>query len=273
MHFGFAGTTNLDRGFTGQEYDEETGLNYFEARYYNPSTLRFVTQDPSHIYLGHQAFGNIIGVDKKQILLDPQQLNSYSYVRNNPVNLTDPSGKIPIPNQVATWEEISVFLQSDNIQKEHTYFKNASSIYDLSKKFIHLQPNDTRHNPRYLYTEKRGWLDMKHVFASTAATLLSGPANSFIGGVGVEIYQSFTAQKSSFSYEDIPSNFVGAEFGTHLTKKILLNQIDMDNFNKEVVKEFETFIKKYKPKDPQKASNIKNLDNKPKKPKKSKKIR
>ena len=87
------GTLNAKRGYTGHEEDVDTGLVYAEARYYSPTTQRFTQQDPSHVYLGSQNFNNIIGIDRKTILLDPQQLNSYSYVRNNPITLSDPSGK------------------------------------------------------------------------------------------------------------------------------------------------------------------------------------
>jgi len=61
--------------FTGKERDSESGLDNFGARY-NASTMgRFMTPDPMG---GHQE--------------DPQTLNRYSYVRNNPLNLTDPKG-------------------------------------------------------------------------------------------------------------------------------------------------------------------------------------
>jgi len=70
----------------------DTGLVYAEARYYSPTAQRFFQEDPSHVYLGHQGFSALIGIDRRQILLDPQQLNSYSYVRNNPVTLVDPDG-------------------------------------------------------------------------------------------------------------------------------------------------------------------------------------
>jgi len=33
-------------GFTGREYDEETGLYYYRARYYDPETGRFISKDP-----------------------------------------------------------------------------------------------------------------------------------------------------------------------------------------------------------------------------------
>lgn len=61
--------------FTGQEKDLETGLNYYGARYYNSHITRFTQADTllSDPY-------------------DPQQLNRYSYVRNNPLKYTDPSG-------------------------------------------------------------------------------------------------------------------------------------------------------------------------------------
>lgn len=61
--------------FTGKEKDAATGLSYYDARYYN-STIRHFTQPDT-------LFPNIY---------DPQQLNRYSYARNNPLTYTDPSG-------------------------------------------------------------------------------------------------------------------------------------------------------------------------------------
>jgi len=61
--------------FTGKERDAESGLDNFGARYNASSMGRFMTPDPLG---GHQE--------------DPQTLNKYSYVRNNPLTLTDPTG-------------------------------------------------------------------------------------------------------------------------------------------------------------------------------------
>ncbi|WKZ20521.1 MAG: RHS repeat-associated core domain-containing protein [Candidatus Jettenia sp. CY-1] len=61
--------------FTGQEYDAETELYYYNARYYDPKLARFVTADT-------------IVPD----LTNPQVLNRYSYVINNPLLYTDPTG-------------------------------------------------------------------------------------------------------------------------------------------------------------------------------------
>src|SRR6266699_425175 len=61
--------------FTGKERDSESGLDDFGARYNTSSVGCFMSPDPLG---GHQE--------------DPQTLNRYSYVRNNPLVLTDPTG-------------------------------------------------------------------------------------------------------------------------------------------------------------------------------------
>ncbi len=61
--------------FTGQELDAETGLYYYGARYYNPQLGRFISADS-------------IVPDPA----NPQAQNRYSYVINNPLLYTDPTG-------------------------------------------------------------------------------------------------------------------------------------------------------------------------------------
>ncbi len=75
-----AGGTGTTHKFTGKERDAESGLDDFEARYDSSSLGRFMSPDP--IYL------------EANRLIDPQSLNLYSYVRNNPINLTDPTGML-----------------------------------------------------------------------------------------------------------------------------------------------------------------------------------
>jgi len=69
---GGIGATSLN--FTRQHLDS-TGLLYYHARYYDPALARFLSPDTVTADPG-----------------DPQQLNRYSYVRNNPVRYNDPSG-------------------------------------------------------------------------------------------------------------------------------------------------------------------------------------
>jgi RHS repeat-associated protein len=67
----------LRKKFTGYEKDQETGLDFAEARYYNNQHGRFTAIDP------------LLASGKSA---DPQTFNRYVYVGNNPVILTDPSG-------------------------------------------------------------------------------------------------------------------------------------------------------------------------------------
>ena len=65
---------NVPYKYTGKELDN-TGLYYYEARYYDPTLGRFISADTI-----------VPGV------YDPQSLNRYSYVQNNPFSYTDPTG-------------------------------------------------------------------------------------------------------------------------------------------------------------------------------------
>ena len=61
--------------YTGQVYDKETGLYYYNARFYDPEDGRFLTQDT---YRGEQ--------------MEPGTWHLYIYCANNPINSVDPSG-------------------------------------------------------------------------------------------------------------------------------------------------------------------------------------
>jgi RHS repeat-associated protein len=67
---------------TGKERDSESGLDEFGARYYASPLGRFMTPDwaTTPIDVPYADFGN------------PQSLNLYSYVKNNPTTTRDPDG-------------------------------------------------------------------------------------------------------------------------------------------------------------------------------------
>jgi RHS repeat-associated protein len=69
--------------FTSKERDNETGLDYFLARYYSSSQGRFTSADEPF-------------ADQRQS--NPQSWNSYSYVKNSPCNNIDPNGKCSVPS-------------------------------------------------------------------------------------------------------------------------------------------------------------------------------
>lgn len=64
--------------YSGEYWDNTTGLQYLRARWYDPGTARFMGEDT---YKGE--------------LSDPLTLNLYTYVANNPLSYVDPSGYDP----------------------------------------------------------------------------------------------------------------------------------------------------------------------------------
>ena len=70
-----AGTSPTDYTFTGQRWDSGLGLLDYRARFYDPVLGRFVSADTLVPEPGN-----------------PQDLNRYAYVRNNPLRYTDPTG-------------------------------------------------------------------------------------------------------------------------------------------------------------------------------------
>lgn len=67
--------------FTARESDTETNLYYFRERYYDPQPGRFLSEDPAWFDAG---------------------IDFYTFVRNNPINFTDPSGLYTTSPEVPT---------------------------------------------------------------------------------------------------------------------------------------------------------------------------
>jgi RHS repeat-associated protein len=63
---------NSRYGFTGRESGDVAGLMYYRARWYDPDLGRFMSEDPISFRGG--------------------DINLYGYVKNNPINFTDPTG-------------------------------------------------------------------------------------------------------------------------------------------------------------------------------------
>ena len=75
VHLSSTGTASNPYRYAGYIFDEETGLYYLKARYYDPETARFLSEDT---YLGQAG--------------DPLSLNLYAYVKYNPLKYYDPTG-------------------------------------------------------------------------------------------------------------------------------------------------------------------------------------
>jgi RHS repeat-associated protein len=78
----YTNTCTQNFKFTGKERDTESGLDDFDARYYNSRVGKFMSPDWSAVPMGvpYADPGN------------PQSLNLYTYVVNNPLRYVDPTG-------------------------------------------------------------------------------------------------------------------------------------------------------------------------------------
>lgn len=77
--------------FTGREYDPQTGLYFYRARYYDPVEGRFLQKDPIGFAGGINLYAYVDSVGKPLVPHTPQT-NLYQYTENNPINGTDPLG-------------------------------------------------------------------------------------------------------------------------------------------------------------------------------------
>ncbi|MFM7017594.1 hypothetical protein [Flavobacterium sp.] len=124
----------------------------------------------------------------------------YSYTMDNPINLIDPDGRDiePARNQAGTIQE-SIKQCRD---------KGLKSVGDIMR-YIQSDKNAIR----YVYTEKNGWIDLQHYYA----TIIYGkvPMDALEPASGNSILQKYVfgegADKSYYSYEDLPSNKFGSE--------------------------------------------------------------
>jgi RHS repeat-associated protein len=83
--------------FTSKELDEETGLYYYGARYYDPRTSGFISPDP------------LIPATPQALLEDPRHLSAYTNSFNNPLRYTDPDGRKPKKVQQVVFRAILIY--------------------------------------------------------------------------------------------------------------------------------------------------------------------
>ncbi len=105
--------------YTGGIWDSSTGLYYLNARYYDPETGRFLSEDT---YRGTAD--------------TPQMLHLYVYCANNPVNYVDPSGNV--------WETVldvaSVGWSAAKFLAAPSWKAAGYLIWDISATFIPFVP-------------------------------------------------------------------------------------------------------------------------------------
>ena len=79
--------------YAGEYYDDELGMYYLRARYYDPSTKRFTSYD----------------IEEGEIV-NPLDMNRYVYCRNNPIKYVDPTGEAVVIAGIAITGELIALI-------------------------------------------------------------------------------------------------------------------------------------------------------------------
>lgn len=121
------GSLNQSNQYIGQNFDEETDLSYLNARYYDSTKGKLLSQDP--VFIG-------MGVDPRTAILlrDPQLQNSYGYARNNPILHKDPSGEL-IPVILGVLAVYSAFETGIDLYEADLVTRRYPNEFSAEEKF------------------------------------------------------------------------------------------------------------------------------------------
>jgi RHS repeat-associated protein len=95
--------------FTGKEWDVDTGLYYFGARYFDPHTDVWQSTDP---ILASYMKGGVTGAS-------PKNLGLYTYGWNNPIVMRDPNGRHVVGLPLSVYDRPGHFGETAQMAQEH----------------------------------------------------------------------------------------------------------------------------------------------------------
>jgi RHS repeat-associated protein len=119
-------TWNTPYLFNAMEYDEETGMYYYGARYYEPRISLWMSVDPISIYDPRNS-ENYLDGEHNDGVYNYRNLNPYIYCYQSPISLVDPNGKQAVPGAIlGSFTEYAAKI-GDKMLFEGMDFKQANS--------------------------------------------------------------------------------------------------------------------------------------------------
>jgi len=174
------GSANNSVNYAGYQYDAETGMYYLNARYYNPVTARFMTEDT---YYGSVS--------------DPLSLNLYTYCANNPIIYWDPTGHVVTEwdlehcsaSEIATIIEATEAWNAANAAGDTAAMDAAHQMAEDARNH-HLGEGETVGDEGYVYDYDSpaagGNEDAFSNIRELAATAIENRAKDAIKNIGVK---------------------------------------------------------------------------------------
>jgi RHS repeat-associated protein len=118
--------------FGGYERDNETGLDFAQARYYSNVQGRFTSVDPFDPILGKQGADDTDAAERelRSYLRQPQHWNRYVYALNNPLKYVDPDGMDPITvNLNIIYDQNSNYTDEEKKRIRESYIAQAQKNF------------------------------------------------------------------------------------------------------------------------------------------------
>jgi RHS repeat-associated protein len=216
-------------GYTGRDWDSDTNLQYNRARWYDPTTGRWLSQDPIG-FAGGDA-------------------NLYRYVKSRSTSLTDPSGLSPTQDAARFPSVVIKYVQGLEARIPKM---SPAEILDLFQNMmvsefaqqavpfaVELGFADATKKGQcawvYVYSEDKGWIDMGH-FLTMARLGRRYPGNTFMIEMLGQAYEDASVEvgkqnpevgglgSSANTPEDAMSNKLGAAFGAGLKADVPLSE-------------------------------------------------
>ncbi len=136
--------------FTGKQKDNESGLDYFSARYLDCEVGRWYSADPVFLISGY--------------IINPQGWNQYSYVLSNPLNFSDPTGMIVQGEDAAAQKKVDDYVKT--LDKSSDAYKTYQNLQASPVLFVvHFLDSKSGTGEGKIDTQDGKTIDVDIVFA------------------------------------------------------------------------------------------------------------
>ena len=188
--------------YRGYYYDAETGLYYLQSRYYDPATCRFINAD------GYASTGQ-----------DVLGCNMFAYCNNDPVNLNDSKGNVPLRNTMTQMTDggprdrryyIESLAKKYSLDTENTCSRSTGVRYTAST------PTSEINSKKYalgIAKVEKGKIATTSAFPDAAKIRLAFATVDFAGidsSISVPVNKNFS---SNLYLDGIGVSFTGDKYG------------------------------------------------------------